>query len=358
MTQDQINQLMKRYNLYQGYDTYSKLAMLSPSEGEQVMKDTSSQINKESTDTGQKALDSLNGLLPNDSPYYQQFMQRVGNINSATQQMVEPQQQTYDQGNQFYNQLIQKGPMFELAMRPEIAKVSPTFMGANTRALEAKLDTMGITDPLEKDALISNYMKYADKAMTMTLSSLGQMRDALVIAAGQANESNKAELNKAISTTDELKKYLFAINNDWLESKINPKSEDQKWSEPYQLGDATVQKNTITGEIRTVSGAGAETVGGVSPFFETKITNGINANLTPDKVIEDLEAVYEFSDKERDSLFKRAQELYDAKNKPAETIVPTQTSTGIRPSGSREHSAGPIGAVASWTDRLVDFLFQ
>jgi len=112
---------------------------------------------------------------------------------------------------------------------------------------------MGITDPLEKDALISNYMKYADKAMTMTLSSLGQMRDALVIAAGQANESNKAELNKAISTTDELKKYLFAINNDWLESKINPKesggTEDTKFWAAIDKGKNELEQGETWGNV-------------------------------------------------------------------------------------------------------------
>ena len=253
-TSEQWAAIQKALGTQLGGDTYSKVSMLSPNEIETVLKDTNT---KNQTDALNSAQSNLNSL---SAPYQSFAAANISAGNTYNQQLQSAAETTgYKQAQSSYDAIIQKGPMFELAMRPELAKVSPTFMGANPKDLDAKLTAEGITDPFTKQSMIQNYMQYADKSMTMSLSSLGQLYDSAVIAARTATEDKKKEYQKVADMYKEAYSATIMASRDWLDSKINPKSEDQKWSEPYQLGDATVQKNTTTGEIRTVSGAGMGT---------------------------------------------------------------------------------------------------
>lgn len=213
MTQEQFAQLQKSFSTYLGPDTYSKIAMLSPSEGEQILKDTNTKMQNDATTSAEKWLNKLT------SPY-----QEYAGMNIAAgqqfQQAVAPQEEEARKSSEYYQSLVQKGPMFELAMRPELAKISPTFMGANRRDLDAKLTADGITDPFQKQQMIDSYLSYADKAMTMSLSSLGQLYDSAVIAARTAAEDKQSIYQKVADIYKEAYSVTLMANKDWLDSKL------------------------------------------------------------------------------------------------------------------------------------------
>ena len=217
-TSEQWAAIQKALGTQLGGDTYSKVSMLSPSEIETVLKDTNT---KNQTDALNSAQSNLNSL---SAPYQQFAAANISAGNTYNQQLQSAAETTgYKQAQSSYDAIIQKGPMFELAMRPELAKVSPTCMGANPKDLDAKLTAEGITDPFTKQSMIQNYMQYADRSMTMSLSSLGQLYDSAVIAARTATEDKQKEYQKVADMYKEAYSATIMANKDWLESKINPK---------------------------------------------------------------------------------------------------------------------------------------
>ena len=216
-TSEQWAAIQKALGTQLGGDTYSKVSMLSPNEIETVLKDTNT---KNQTDALNSAQSNLNSL---SAPYQSFAAANISAGNTYNQQLQSAAETTgYKQAQSSYDAIIQKGPMFELAMRPELAKVSPTFMGANPKDLDAKLTAEGITDPFTKQSMIQNYMQYADRSMTMSLSSLGQLYDSAVIAARTATEDKKKEYQKVADMYKEAYSATIMANKDWLENKINP----------------------------------------------------------------------------------------------------------------------------------------
>ena len=223
MTTEQFAQLQKAFNTQLGSDTYSKVSMLSPSEVEQILKDTNT---KNQTDATTSATDWISKLTSNLPAPYQEYAKLNTQALGQYQQAIAPQEEEARKASQQYQNIVQKGPMFELAMRPELAKISPTFMGANRKDLDAKLTAEGITDPFVKQSMIDSYLQYADSAMTMSLSALGQLYDSAVIASKTVAEDKQSAYEKVADIYKEAYQTTIMANKDWLDSKINPKTEN------------------------------------------------------------------------------------------------------------------------------------
>ena len=217
MTTQQWDELQKAFNTQLGSNTYSKVAMMSPSEVEQILKDTNT---KNQTDSTSVANDWIQKLTSNLPAPYQELAAANTQAFQQYQQAIAPQKQAAMQASQQHQNLVQRGPMFELAMRPELARISPTFMGANIRDLDAKLTAEGITDPFVKQSMIDSYMSYADRSMTMSLSALGQLYDSAVIAARTVSEDKQKEYERVADIYYEAYQATIMANRDLLESKL------------------------------------------------------------------------------------------------------------------------------------------
>ncbi len=218
MTLSQFNEIVQAHNTYMSPSDYSKYATMSPADFEDAVKNTTTKLQTDTISNAQKNLDNLN--LP---PAYQDYAKANMSAAQGYQQAKESsnEYQLLQQAEKYQSEIIQKGPMYELAMRQDLARISPSFMGVSRESLREKLKSIE-PNVINREKMIDTYMGYADKAMTMSLSTLGQLRDAAVIAAQTDVEEKKSIWEKVAAVYDEAYSTTLMANKSILENKLNP----------------------------------------------------------------------------------------------------------------------------------------
>jgi hypothetical protein len=127
--------------------------------------------------------------------------------------------------------------------------------------------------------------------------------------------------------------------------KAGKVSTAEEWGAAYQLGDKMVQKNTVTGEIRSVSGTGdGSEVGSVAvSFYSDDIQTGIDDGKDVNTIIKDIltkmkEDGYTLEEPDLLQVQTLVQKMYNAKkvsSTSTNNILPAITLGGqtIKPSG-------------------------
>ena len=216
-TNKQITDLFNAYGARVSSEQTSQLGMKSMGEVEQIAKDTKNKVQSDALSSYNTAMKSLTTNLP---PAYQDYAKSSLATTQQYQQLKSssPEYQASQSADQYLSELVQKGPMFALAMRQDLAKISPSFLGVSRDFLDKKL--AGIGNPFVRDKMVSDYMGYAEKATSMSLSVLGQLRDSALIAAKRDADDKKSQWEKTASVFDDALKIVLSSQQSILEEKL------------------------------------------------------------------------------------------------------------------------------------------
>jgi len=202
-----FDKILELFNQYLGYtpssQEASKLSMSPDDEVESILSNTKSDVQKTAIENAHTAIGSLAGKMPAGSPA-QEYLTTIAKGKSELEQqygLTEAEEKMGEAG-QFYQDIAQKGPMFDQVMKSGMEGVSPNFLGATRRDLETYFK--GIPNPFVRDSMINTYLNSADKGMTSTLNALNGLYQTALIGAESAMKGEQNHYNKIVNTVQDL----------------------------------------------------------------------------------------------------------------------------------------------------------
>lgn len=235
-----LKQITELFSKYAGFTPSSemlgKFSMMTPAETEDIIKDTKSWVQKEAAEKAQTSISSLMaGQGEGGAPGVSDYLRSMGEARETLMKQygVEEAEKRYGEISTFYQGMVQKGPGFGMAMETGLAEISPTFLGANRKDLEAKLS--GIGNPFVRDKMIDSYLGYADKAMNMSLSALNTLWNSSIVATRTAAEDERGIYERAAGKFEDAYKELQWINRFRLQEQQTERVADKALARQKEL---------------------------------------------------------------------------------------------------------------------------
>ena len=224
------SEIQKYYSQYLGFSPDSKslsgMAMMSPAEVEDTLKNTRTEVQSSATQTAQSAISSLMSpggemLPPAVGDYLTQMAQ--GREMLADRYGLTEAEKRMREAEQFYQSIAQKGPMLGQTMAGGLMEMSPTFLGATRKDLEGKF--ADIENPFVRDSMIDSYLRAADKSMVATLNALNGLYQTSLMSAQTAMESEQRNYLGIADKVKDLYSELQWMNRNRVQEQMKEKNE-------------------------------------------------------------------------------------------------------------------------------------